>query len=183
MIIILCTSDGGKSEESYPDDSAETTAAAFGIFRPRSKRACGKLYRSSDGGYNNTIQGVGNAGRDTITSTNTGRDSRSTLHGVSDVLTTAVARVSAQSGGGGGRMHLRGGGTNAHDDSARRTALYGCIGGGRPGFKPVPSRWSHGLVRGLPPKPRRVVKAPARHNHRRGLPMLLAPSTLKTHTK
>jgi len=45
-----------------------------------------------------------------------------------------------------------------------------------PGIKPVSSRWSHGLVRGLPPKPRRVVKAPARHNRRRGL------STRPTHT-
>lgn len=45
-----------------------------------------------------------------------------------------------------------------------------------PGIKPVSSRWSHGLVHGLPPKPRRVVKAPARHNHRRGL------STRPTHT-
>lgn len=46
-----------------------------------------------------------------------------------------------------------------------------------PGIKPVSSRWSHGPVRGLPPKPRRVVKAPARHNRRRGL------STLAQHTR
>jgi len=68
-------------------------------------------------------------------------------------------------GGGGG------GGTNVHDDCARAdhsdTDVSAVAARHQTGFFAVVTRTG---VRELPPKPRRVVKAPARrHNRRRGL--------------
>lgn len=87
----------------------------------------------------------------------------------------AAAVMHLCGGGGGGR-------TNVHDDCTTTTALYtrrirGCIdGGGRDqtGFFAVVTHTytaaaaGHGWYdRVVPPKPRRVVKAPARHHGRR----------------
>jgi len=108
-----------------------------------------------------------------------------TFGAVGDVLSTDCAKCDGGTGCGARERAQRrrrrsciyilsGGGTNVHDDCAEDHSIrmYRRL----PGIKPVSSRWSHGLVRGLPPKPRRVVKAPARHNRRRGL------STRPTHT-
>jgi len=123
-----------------------------------------------------------------------------TFGAVGDVLSTDCAKCDGGTGCGARERAQRrrrrrrsciyilsGGGTNVHDDCAEDHSIR--MYRRPPGIKPVSSRWSHGLVRGLPPKPRRVVKAPARHNRRRGLstrpthtPTLYAQGTTHTHS-